>query len=324
MFNKLSQPIIINGKQIKNRIVVPPMADFGLTKEDGRVNERHLEHYGAFAKGGAGLVIVEGSVVTKMKDVRNSIGLYDDSCIEGLSILASVIKEEAAALIQIMHNGLLVMNEKTIADISRAKFLQYKKDFVDAAVRCKKAGFDGVELHAAHGYYLNQIVETSTRTDEYGGCFENRIRILVDLIHEIKEVCGQDFIVAVRFGNNDEEEIVKEAKVLEAAGADLLDVSAGMGKYQKVDDQLDTRIRLASEIKEVVTVPVICVGGIMTGEMAEECLQNEYADLVAVGRGHLADPAWAWKVLSDEKPEKCVQCKKCLWFIDGRKCPVRL
>lgn len=320
----LSQSFTINNKSVRNRIVVPPMADFGLTKEDGLINERHLQHYGAFAKGGAGVVIVEGSVVTKMKDVRNSIGLYADECIEGLSNLASEIKKDSLAFIQIMHNGLIVMNEKEIADIPRDIFLQFKQDFIDAAVRCYKAGFDGVELHAAHGYYLNQIVETSTREDEYGGCFENRMRLLVEIIQEIKNLCGQDFIVGVRFGNNDEAEMIEESKVLEAAGADFLDVSTGMGKYQKPVDMLDTRIRMAGEIKKVVKVPVICVGGIMTGEAAEEYLQKGYADFVAVGRGHLADPAWGGKVLNGKEPKYCLQCKKCLWFIDGRKCPVRM
>ena len=323
-FTNLAAPIIVNGKTIKNRVVVPPMADFGMTANDGRVNERHVQHYGAFASGGAGLIITEACAVSNMNETRNTIGIFDDSCIPQMSLLAKAAKlNQAVALVQLLNSGLSIMPEKTITQISREKFLAYKTDFVSAAVRCKKAGFDGIELHAAHGFYLNQIVETSTRTDEYGGSFENRIRIIQELIAGIKAVCGKDFIVAVRFGNQNIKELLRTAEAIENAGGDLLDVSTGCTSYHKIPAEIsfDSKIYAASLVKKAANVPVICVGNITSGKQAEQILELGFADMTAVGRGHLCDPCWAQKAIVGETPNPCINCRTCMWYIDGRKCP---
>lgn len=324
-YTKLVEPITINGTEVKNRIVVPPMVAFGLTGPDGLVSERLLQHYGAFAAGGAGLLIIEACVVSDMNETRHAVGLFSDACLPGMRRLAQTAKSnQAVALVQLLNNGLDIMPEREIAQISREKFLQYKADFVSAAIRCKDAGFDGVELHAAHGFYLNEIIETSTRTDEYGGSFENRVRIITELIDEIKAVCGKDFIVAVRFGNRSIAELLKTAQAIEAAGGDILDVSTGFSDYHDVpaDFPFDGRIYAASQVKAVAGIPVICVGNIVSGEQAEQILRDDLADMTAIGRGHLCDPAWANKILSGRSPDPCRNCRTCLWFIDGGKCPV--
>lgn len=207
----ISEPIKVNETWIKNRIVVPPMADFGMTEKDGLVNKRHIKRYGEYAKGGAGLIIIEACAVTKMPELRNTIGLYADVCLPG---------------------------------------------------------FNGVELHAAHGMYLNEILEASTRRDEYGGNFENRVRILVELIHDIKAICGSDFIVAVRFGNPDYQELLQTAQAIEQAGADLLDVSTGTRNYANMPSNFifDSKIYAASLVKQNTNLPVIAVGNISLGE----------------------------------------------------------
>ena len=323
-FHKLAEPIIVRGKIVKNRVVVPPMADFGMTDKDGCINERHIEHYGAFAAGGAGLIITEACAVSEMNEPRNTIYLYDDDCISEMKLLAKVTKEnKAVTLVQLLNSGLCIMSEKQICEISRDKFLQYKADFVSAAVRCQKAGFDGVELHAAHGFYLNQIVETSTRSDEYGGCFENRIRILLELIEEIKRSCGKDFIISVRFGNRNMQELLQTAVAIEKAGGDILNVSTGcFGAYTAPERYpYDNKIYAASLVKRAVTIPVICVGNITSGAQAELILENDFADLIAVGRGHLCDSAWASKAIQGESVNLCRNCRTCMWYIDGRKCP---
>lgn len=321
---QLRKPLSICDRIIKNRIVVPAMADFGMTKKDGLVNERHIERYGAYAKGGAGLIIIEACSVSEMPEPRNTIGLYSDSCLPGLSKLAEAVKQEGAvALVQIMETGLQTMTESSIDEIVPEKFFQYKKDFVSAAQRCWRAGFDGVELHAAHGMYLNQIIETSTRTDGYGGDFESRIRIVKEIIREIKSVCGKDFIVAVRFGNPKYKELVQTAQEVERAGADLLDISTGKGSYTNIptDFPYDTKIYAASLVKQITSLPVICVGNITSGVEAEAVLTLKYADMVAVGRGHLCDPAWANKIFAFEQPILCRNCRFCMWYKDGRNCP---
>ena len=320
----LSASLQIGNARIKNRIVVPAMADFGMTEADSLVNERHILRYGSYAKGGAGLIIIEACSVTRFQENRGTIVLDSDACLPGMTRLANVATDHGATvLVQIMLTGLAVMPENSIAEISREKFLKYKADFLSAAIRCQKAGFHGVELHAAHGMYLDEVIESSTRSDEYGGCFENRVRMLVELIHEIKVACGKDFLVAVRFGNPDYQELLKTATAIEQAGADILDVSTGMGRYQNVpiDFPFDEKIYAASLVKNQTQLPVICVGNIVGGQQGEAILKAGYADMIAVGRGHLCDPEWANKALDGVQPNPCLRCRQCMWYMDGRKCP---
>lgn len=323
-FTNLFQPLAINGKTVENRVAVPPMAYFGATGEDCMVNDRHVNHYGAFAHGGAGMVVIEACSVTKMREPRNIISLFSDESIPGMSRLAkAATANQAMALVQLINLGIGVMPEASIAQISRDAFLQYKADFISAALRCMKAGFEGVQLHAAHGFYLNQVVETSTRTDEYGGCFENRVRLVQELIGEIKALCGSAFIVSVRFGSRDMNELQEAAKVFETAGADILDISTGMADYHGIpkDFPYDGKIYAASQVAKNSGVPVVCVGHITSGRQAEQILADGHADMVAVGRGHLCDPAWADKTFSGAVPNPCRNCRMCLWFVDGRKYP---
>lgn len=324
-YKRISAPIKVNETWIKNRIVVPPMADFGMTRNDGCVNERHLQHYGALAEGGAGLIVVEACVVTQMNEPRNTIRVYDDNYIPGLESLAKAAKKNGSVcIVQLFNNGLEFMRENRIADISRKDFLNYKEDFISAAVRCRMSGFDGVELHAAHGFYLNQVIETSMRDDGYGGSFGNRLRLIRELITEIKEKCGRNFLVAVRFGNCDYGKLVKIAEAVEGSGGDILDVSTGTYDYREAPEDFpyDKKLYAASLVKERARIPVIGVGGIQSGEQAETILKKGIADMVAVGRGHLCCPDWADRVISGRNVEKCRNCRTCMWYIDGRKCPI--
>lgn len=320
----ISSSLSVGVHTIKNRIVVPAMADFGMTGQDCMVNDRHIRRYAAYAEGGAGLIIIEACSVTRFAENRGTIVLDIDACLPGLSALAKALAGNGAtALVQIMLTGLSVMPENSIAKISREKFLQYKADFIAAAVRCKAAGFHGVELHAAHGMYLDEVIETSARTDEYGGPFENRIRLLVELIRELKEVCGDSFMVAVRLGNPDYDELKRTASAVGMAGADILDVSTGSEGYRDIpsDFPYDGKVYAASLVKRNAHIPVICVGNIFDGQTGEGILSAGYADMIAVGRGHLCDPAWAHKAMAGEIPNRCLRCRHCMWYIDGRKCP---
>lgn len=323
----LNEPVRICGTEVKNRIVVPPMSDFGTVTPDGLVHQSHIDRYEAYAKGGAGLVIVEACSVLRMPENRDTLCLENDDCIPGMKLIADVIhRYSAVALVQIMLTGLSTMKENRIDEITRTYFLRYKDAFVSAALRCQTAGFDGIELHAAHGMYLDEVIETSERKDEYGGCFENRIRLLAELITEIKKTCGKDFIVAVRFGNPNYEELLKTAGAIQAAGGDLLDVSSGMVRYLDVPSGFpyDGKIYAASLVKAHTKLPVICVGNIFTGDEGEAILKEGLADMIAVGRGSLADPAWARKTLAGEMPNPCLRCKICMWYIYGALCPRRL
>ena len=325
-YKKLFSSLCINNKTLKNRIVLPPMADFGMTNVDGYINQRHLEHYQKIAQSGTGMIIIEACAVSKLNEPRNTINIYDNTNIQGLSLLAQTIHNyDSIAIVQIMNTGLKAMKANDISEISSSEFLKYKEDFKQAAWRCKKAGFDGVEIHAAHGMYINEIIETSLRNDEYGGSFQNRIRILIELIEEIKALCGTDFIVGVRIGNHDLDELILSCQMIEKAGVDFIDISTGLnGSYNAPDNfYFDDKIYAASIVKRNVKVPVIGVGHITDGIEAEKILENNYVDLVAVGRGQLCDPLWTRKVKTNKKINKCLNCKICQWYIDGRKCPVR-
>ena len=317
----LAEPLAIGSYTARNRVVVPPMANFGLAKQGGAVTPEHIAHYEAYAAGGAGLVIVEASGVIPP---GNTLGVYDDTCIPGLSGLACAISSHGAVtLVQLLHPGTRKLPEKEIAQISREDFLYYKTCFVNAAVRCRTAGFHGVELHAAHGFYLNEVVENNSRADEYGGSFENRIRLLQELIAEIKGQCGREFLVAVRFGDRNIQELLRIAAAIETAGGDLLDVSTGCGGYCGVPAQFafDGKIYAASLVKGQTSLPVIGVGNLFTGAQAEAVLENGYADLAAVGRGRLCDPAWANKTFSGKAPVLCRNCSACMWYTDSSRCP---
>lgn len=325
LFPHVAAPLAVGSKTMPNRIVIPPMADIIQKVPGNYVTEYMLQRYKAYTAGNPGMIVVEGSNVTEMRDVREAIGLWKDDFIPPLRRLAEIVKAGGAVgLIQISNVGLKVMDENSIADISREQFLSYKEDFIRAAVRCREAGFDGVELQGAHGYYLCQVIETSARDDEYGGSFENRIRLLVELVQDIKKACGSDFIVSARIGYPTIDGLIDLAKALESAGADLLSISTGTKNYDVPDDfPLDNKIYAASRVKQAVQIPVLAVGNIKSGEDCEWILQKGYADCIAVGRCHLADPAWSGKILEGQEPVPCRRCKPCRWFKDSSQCPAR-
>lgn len=221
----------------------------------------------------------------------------------------------------------------------RVRALRYKEikeleqNFIDGAERVKKAGCDGVELHAAHGYLLQQFLSpyTNQRTDEYGGSFENRMRFLLNILHGIKERCGKDFPVVVRL-TADEcyekigekgkgytlEDGVKIAKALEENGADAIDVSsAGYDTFnywlEPVSFEPGWRKYMAKAIKDAVSIPVLAANLIRSPEQAEQQLKDGIQDFVSLGRPQIADPHWANKALNGEGTiKRCICCLNCI------------
>lgn len=355
MFERLFQSITIRNKTIKNRFCCPPYGmDIDAEPDTGIVAERKIRFYEEIARGGTGLIIMGYTAV--QKDGRARVcqpGLWDDSQIEPFRGLADRLHKYGAVVIPQLHHGGAKVPTDVCPDIvspspieshgSRAMTLeevhQLRDDFISAAVRAKKAGLDGVELHAAHCYLLSQFSSPlyNHREDPYGGSLENRMRLQTEIIRGIRAACSDDFIVGARIGGNDPgyEEGIEKARLLEAAGADYLSISFGMDDHYNMDTMYwlptkgpegfpyNTVVYSASLIKKAVSIPIIAVRSICTPERGEWLLENGHADLIAYGRPHLTNPDFVSRIQQGTSPAtECLDCPACRWFTDPNKCPI--
>lgn len=325
----VKQNLKIKDSNFKNRLVLPPMATNKATDE-GIVTEEIVRYYDEKTAGGYfSLVILEHAHVEEAgRCTSNQLSIGDDDKIEGLSKIADIIhKNGSYAVIQLNYAGAKGICKETNKAPSRVDFTldtlckvkywtayqEFTKveiknivqKFTDAALRAKKAGFDGIELHSAHGFLLNQFYSpyTNKRTDEYGGTVENRLRIHREIIKSVREVVGEEFLILVRLGavdyidnGSDKKDAVKAAEILEKSGVDIIDISGGLCGYTiKGITSAGYFGDITSEIKNHVSVPVILTGGVEHIQQAEELLKENKADLIGVGRAVLKDSAWAEK-----------------------------
>jgi 2,4-dienoyl-CoA reductase-like NADH-dependent reductase (Old Yellow Enzyme family) len=308
---------------LKNRLVFPPMAT-SKSNEDGKVSKELIDYYDEKSQGGyISLLIIEHSFVTPQgKASKGQLSVADDSAGEGLKKLAQTIyKNGSKAVMQINHagsgtsediTGQVIVGPSAVTHpktqnvpsvLSIEEIKQIVNHFKDAAKRVKEAGFDGVEIHSAHGYLLNEFYSpiTNKRTDEYGGDIYNRIKIHLEVIAAIKETVGNDFPILLRLGAADYMEngsTVEDAKVaaieFQKAGVDILDISGGLCGFAVPGLEGQGYFsELTQPIKEVVSIPVILTGGITDAQAAEDLLLSGKADLVGVGRAIFKDSTWA-------------------------------
>lgn len=346
---KLFEKGYIGSCQIKNRVVMTAMTT-GYAAEDGKPTEQLLRYYEARAKGGVGLIVTEIFRLNNEHGVAFPRQLYalNPNNIPALAQMTARVHQYGTKIFAQLHHGGstnmpglnkrivapspipnvtgIMPEEMTIEDIN-----ELKGQFVQTAVACKSADFDGVELHGAHGYLLCEFLSPASnqRTDRYGGSAENRCRIVTELIQEIKAACGKDFPVAVRFSALEYdpdhelslkiEDGIEIAKILEAAGADALDVSCGnyFTKYGENEEPYSYaqgwRKENTRKVKEAVHVPVIGVNTIKTPEFAETLLEDGICDFIGLGRGSIADPEWTRKAQTGRSDEiyKCIGCIYC-------------
>lgn len=356
----LFSEMTIRGFRIKNRVVFPPMACFTYSGEEGRVTDRNVDHYTARAAGGAGLIIVETTSVSKKGRLSTAqLGIWSDDHIAGFRRLTDGCHQAGSVvLLQIDHAGLTAPDNIT-ADPAGPSDYHFKspsgrelsaralkieeiraieRDFVKAAVRAKQAGFDGVEVHAVHGHLISQFMTPSVnrRDDLYGGTAANRTRLAVEIIAGIREKAGPDFIIACRMACNDYDlnSGIEIAKELAQTEVDLLHVSTGFGIPVNVaTDALPPVPRgftynwivyAGTQIKKSVGVPVIVVNGIRQPEQAAYLVKEGLADFVSVGRGMWIDPEWANKAQRGQDVTGCLNCKTCMVFSfePGVVCPL--
>ena len=347
----LLTPLEIGNLTIANRIVMPPMVIYG-AEDDGFVTPAHLEHYQKSA--GPGVIIVEGTAVLPEGRIdRRQLGIFSDHHIEGLSQLAKAIHAGGAiAGIQLHHAGALAFKEtgkRGVKRIAGALFRLGRQQFKTSGLRliteafraavrrATEAGFDVVEIHGAHGYLFSQFLSPlkNWRIDRYGGKIERRMRLLLEAFQEAHAEAAGRALITVRLGVADGHrgglrltDGLTTALALEEKGAQLLDISSGSGTPASIKPKgspYSGRLHLAQAAKKALSIPVIGGGGIRHPDLAEKALKDGMADLIYVGKGLLADPNWARKII-DGKPESimlCHECGPCFYYSDLAKCPAR-
>jgi len=350
---KLFEPINIRNKTAANRIMMAPCVVFGAGTENGDVGEFRMNHYGQRAKDGVGTIVIEAVAVQEkcLGSIPALIGAWSDEHIPQLKKLADRIqKYPVISIVQIMHRGArrtglkdneipfgpsagILDNATTMREATIEELEGVRDSFITAAVRVQKAGFDGVELHNAHGFFLTQMVSgiINKRTDEYGGTLDKRIKLPLDILNGIREACGTNFIIGVRVGANEPtyDDGIQIAKIYEANGIDYISVSAGYGDMSILpspppDFPFNAVVYGGALIKKnIKRVPVILVNDIKTAERGEWLLQNGFGDMIAYGKPLLATPDFVSRARTmPQKNNDCVKCKQCHWFSDYKKCPV--
>lgn len=315
METALFSPYTIKDVTIKNRIVMSPMCMYS-ANEDGKATDWHFTHYISRAVGQVGLIIVEATAVKPEGRIsENDLGIWSDEHVEGLQKLASGIKKHGTkAAIQLAHAGRKSQVRGEIVAPSPIPFHKASKipkemtkediertidAFKEGAQRAKAAGFEIIELHAAHGYLINEFLSplTNKRTDEYGGSRENRFRFLKEVTNAVKTVWDGPLFVRISANEYDEngntmKDFIYYCNELKALGVDLIDCSSGGLIPVHIHTYPGYQVKYAETIKKNVGIPTGAVGLITSPLHAEEILQNERADLVFLGRELLRNPYW--------------------------------
>jgi len=339
----------IGGCHIKNRVVMPPMTP-AYTELDGQPSERLIQYYEERARGGVGLIYSEIFCVNAEHGHSSprQLNLLNPANMTSVAqMLDRIHRYDCKMFAQLHHGGntnMPILNNgqlRGVSDIPNVSGItpvpftteeveSLVQDFINAAIACKACGFDGVELHGAHGYLVLQFLSAyfNNRTDKYGGDHEGRARFAVEIIQGIKAACGKDFPVTVRMSADEYTpflpgsvtlvDSVKFAKIFESAGADALNLSAC--NYYSIGTAIEPatypqgwRKENARTIRNAVSIPVISTNTIKEPAFAESLLEDGVCDFVATGRAQLADPDWCRKAKEgrDDEIRGCIGCLCC-------------
>ena len=317
----LFSPIAIKGMALANRIAMAPMAS-ELADERGAVTREHIDHYVERAQAGVGLIIVEHSYVEPAgRWSARQMGIWHDDLVPGLKSLAAAIQAAGARVaLQITHAGgcadravtgcdplapsavVHARGKETPREMAAQDFDRVAAAFAAAARRCREAGFDAVEVHGAHGYFLSQCLSpfTNRRGDEYGCGLEGRARFPLRVVAAVRRAVGDDYPVIYRLGAEDEDpggltldEACQVARWLVAAGVGALDVSGGLGGSRATVEEPGYFLCLAAPVKKAANVPVINAGRLDDPRLADRAIRDGRIDIAAIGRALLKDARWA-------------------------------
>ncbi|MDZ4764330.1 MAG: NADH:flavin oxidoreductase/NADH oxidase [Chloroflexota bacterium] len=330
----LFDPLTIRSVTLRNRIGVSPMCQYSC--ENGMATDWHLVHLGSRAVGGAALVITEGTAVeARGRIAREDLGIWNDAHIEPLARITAFMRTHGAVPgIQLAHagrkastyrpwdtrrgvvpesdGGWAVVAPSAIPfsdsyglphELTPVQIAGIIDSFKTAAARAYKAGFQWIEVHAAHGYLIHEFLSplSNTRTDSYGGSFENRTRLMIKIVRAIREVWAESLPLTVRLSCTDWvdggwniDETVQLAKLLKHEGVDLIDCSSGgLSSAQKIPTGAGYQVPFAERVRREANVATAAVGLITAPAHADEIIRNERADMVYLARELLRDPYWA-------------------------------
>ncbi|MBF0371669.1 MAG: NADH:flavin oxidoreductase [Magnetococcales bacterium] len=345
----LLQPIILNGLTLPNRLVRSATWE-GMCDEEGRPTEKLIDTYRSLALGQVGLIMSGYAFVTlDGKQLPGKMGIHRDDFAPEMTALTQAVHAAGGRIcMQLVHAGgqgsQAAGGRRPLAP-SAVETAQYSEipeamsqeeinrivaAFGAGAARAKAFGFDGVQLHGAHGYLINQFLSphTNQRTDGYGGSAENRRRFLMEVYQRVREAVGRDYPVMIKLGLSDflaeglsEEEALENAKALDQAGIDAIEVSGGTpasGKQSpargraKTIDQEGYHLTLAHQVKQAVSCQVMVVGGFRSLELVERALTGGSADYVSLARPFIREPDLAKRWSSgDRNPATCQSCNGC-------------
>lgn len=343
----LFSPIKVGTQEVKNRVFMPPVSTN--LADHGYVTDALVDHYTARAKGGVGLIITEVVTVEPTYTyLPGDMCCYDDTFIPGWEKLAAAVHQYGAKIMpQLFHPAYMAFNVPGTPRLVAPSFVgpsyareaprpitideihELTRQFGDAAVRMQKAGVDGVEVHAAHahgmlGGFLSP--QYNKRTDEYGGSLDARMRFLLEVIAEIRERCGKDFIIDVRISGDEYtaggltlNDMIYVSRRLEKASVDMIHVSGGTtikrgSAIPAAGTKQASHAALSREIKKHVTIPVATVGRINEAWIAEELIEDGAADICMMGRANLCDAEFCNKAAAGraEEVRPCIGCLRCL------------
>ncbi|MCF8031845.1 MAG: FAD-dependent oxidoreductase [Desulfarculaceae bacterium] len=341
-YAKLFSPLKVGGRELPNRVIMPSMGS-NLADSQGRVTPAMIAYYRARAAGGPGLLVVEAACVHPSgKVIDRNFMAHEDELLEGMSALAAAIKEQGAtAILQLIHGGRnahprlvgealapSALRGPTSHATPRAMTIieieAMVQAFARAAWRAMAAGFDGVEVHAAHEYLVHEFLTpyANKRQDAYGGDLAHRARFALEVARAVRGAIGPQAILSFRLSGDDHvaggmgpAEAAESAKLLEQAGVDLISVTGGVYEtphmvVPPIPMPAGTHLDAAREVKKAVSIPVAGVGRIKSGAEAEAALEG--LDLVAVGRAFIADPDWLKRAAKGDEghTRPCIGCNQ--------------
>ena len=347
---KLFETTTIKGMTIPNRFV-RTATWMGMANEDGSITPRLSNVMVELAKGGVGLIITGHNIVGLEGQASPSqIGIYSDEHLAGLTDMVKAVHNAGGTIVsQLSHGGAFssaqltgtqpaspsviegpegpICQEMTKDDISKTV-----KDFGEAAARAKKAGFDGVQIHGAHGWLLNQFLAPyyNHRTDEYGGPIANRARIVIEVLQSVKDAVGDQYPVLIKLNSEDlleggfsVDDMIQVSSMLEKAGIDAIEMSGGTvealsqgnadGSFSRTVKEEVYWLEAAKRFKEEVNVPLMLVGGIRSYEVAEQLVEDGIADYISMSRPFIREPGIInrWKS-GDTAKSKCPSDNACM------------